>query len=429
MNILIKNALAVLPDLTAKKTDVCIGGGFIVSVGQVPEGFVPDETIDGSDRLLTPGLVNAHAHAYMTVLRNRADDLDFDTWLFGRVMPAEESLTSDEAYYSSLLGCAEMLSFGVTSYLDMHMFPGAAVRAPLDSGIRAVISRGLSGGGDDIPGGVRRLREAKTEIEEFSGLDRISFMIAPHALYTCSEEYMREAAETAQELGIGIHTHISEAAGEGAGCAERFGCTPVELYDRCGLLGEKTVAAHCVHISDSDIEILARRGVSVAINSASNLKLGNGFAPVEKLLSAGVNLALGTDSTASNNNLSILREMQLVSLIHKGLGGDPTLVSARDAFKMATAGGAKALGFGDTLGKIEAGAKADLALFPTDIPSMMPLTDPVSALSYSSCGLRADTVIVNGDIVLKDGKPTKIDTERLFFEINKITEKLNARDR
>lgn len=424
MKILIKNALTVLDDLSSKETNVCIENGIITALGDVPQDFKPDEIISGKGRLLIPGLVNAHTHAYMTVLRGCADDLDFNTWLFKRVMPAEESLTPDEAYFSALLGCAEMLSGGVTSFLDMHMFPGASVKAAKQSGMRAVISRGLSGGVNDMDGGKRRLREARGEISEYSGDELISFMIAPHAMYTCDQGYLREIAETANTLKCPIHTHLSETQYEVSTCREQYGCSPVELYDRCGLLSNTTVAAHCVNLSDDDISLLAERGVNIAVNSSSNMKLGNGFAPVPKLASAGINLCLGTDSTASNNSLSILREMQLVTMIHKGVSLDPTCITAKQGFAMATVNGAKALGFGDTLGSIKVGAKADLALFPIDRPDMIPLSDSVSALCYSSAGLRADTVIVNGKPVIKKGEFLTIDMEQVTYEINKTAKRL-----
>lgn len=424
MKIIIDGALCIMPDLTTRETSVYIDDGIIVSVGTQPQNFTADETIDGRGKLLTPGMVNAHTHAYMTVLRNRADDLDFNTWLFNKIMPAEEALSPEDAFNSALLGCAEMLTFGVTSFLDMHMFPGASVKAAQQSGMRAVISRGLSGGADDIDGGIRRLREAREEIKEYSSLENISFMIGPHALYTCDEKYLCEAAETAKELGIGINTHLAETEYEVMVCREKYGCTPAELYDRCGLLSDRTVAAHCVQLTDSDIALLKERGVNVAVNTSSNLKLGNGFAPVGKMLDAGINLCLGTDSTASNNNLSILRELQLVTMVHKGVNLDPRSVTAKQGFMMATTNGAKALFPDEKLGVIEVGAKADLALFPIDCPSMIPLADAVSAISYSSAGLRAETVLVNGKVVLRKGEFTGIDLEKLRSDINAAAKRL-----
>jgi len=397
MGILIKDILAILPD-ESRKCDIYLENQRISAIDSEPEGFICQRTIDGSGCLITPGLVNAHTHVYMTGFRNQADDLDFNTWLFDRIMPMEDALTPEEAYKWTVAGCREMLSHGVTSFLDMHMFPSCTPRAAIETGIRAVISRGLSGGAGDKSGGERRIREAIAEIEEYSGTQNLSFMLAPHAPYTCSEAYLREIAAIAAELGLGIHTHLCESKGEVGGIFKEYGCTPIELFDRCGLLSDKTVAAHCVHITEADINILAGRGVSVASNPASNLKLANGIAPVSELLKRGVNVCLGTDSAASNNSLSILRELQLVTLLSKGISGDPTQVTAREGFLMATRNGAKALGL-EGCGEIRVGATADLAIFNIDIPSMQPLGDPVAALAYSSAGLNAEITIVGGKIV------------------------------
>lgn len=397
MGILIKDILALLPD-GAKVCSVYLDGEKIAAIDREPEGFRCDTEIDGAGRMLTPGLVNAHTHAYMTGFRNLADDLDFNTWLFGRIMPMEDALTPDDAYKWTLAGCREMLSLGVTSFLDMHMFPGVTPRAAVETGIRAVVSRGLSGGADDKAGGERRLREAREEVQEFSSIPNVSFMLAPHAPYTCDEGYLREIAKTAEELDLPINTHLSESRGEAGGIIEKYGCTPIELFDRCGLLNKRTVAAHCVHLTDGDVEILANRAVNVASNPASNLKLANGIAPVKMLMDRGVNVCLGTDSAASNNSLSVLRELQLVTMLSKGVSGDPTAVNAREGFFMATRNGAKALGL-ENCGEIREGFVADLAVFNIDIPSMRPLGDPFAALAYSSAALTADYTIVNGKIV------------------------------
>ena len=423
MGILIKNILAVLPD-GARTVSIFIKGNRIEKIGDFPDEAGFGEVIDGQGRLAVPGLVNAHAHTYMTVLRNYADDLPFDKWLFERVMPAEESLTAQEAYWSSSLACLEMLRGGITSFLDMHMFPGAACRAALETGMRAVVSRGLSGGADDVEGGKRRLREAEDEFLEYRDRERLSFMLAPHAMYTCDEGYLREIADKARELGLGINTHIAEGESEIQGSLEKYGLTPFQVYDRCGLLGSNTIAAHCVHMTDADIELVRERGVSVALNPCSNLKLANGAARVPDMLRAGINLCLGTDSSASNNSLSILREMQITATLHKGLTGNPEAVTASESFKMATVNGARALGLRDA-GELREGMRADIAIFNINTPGMTPLGDPAGALAYSSTGLQAETVIVDGEIALRGGEYIKADAERILYEANAIGKRLN----
>lgn len=425
MELLIRNVTAVVPGENGPHAELCsvaVDGGCIAAV-LPPEAVCPAaRMLDGTDKLLIPGLVNAHTHTYMTGMRNWADDLCFDEWLFGRVMPKEDALTAEDAYWFSLLACMEMLSGGVTAFLDMHMFPAASARAALESGMRAVLSRGLTGGEDDAAGGARRLREAREEMAAFAGEPRLGFMLAPHAPYTCSESYLHTVAETAAELDVGIHTHLCESAGEVDGIRETYGCTPVELFDRLGLLTARTVAAHCVHLTEQDMDLLAARGVSVASNPASNLKLANGFAPIPELLKKGVNVCLGTDSAASNNSLSILRELGLVTLLHKGRTGDPTSVTAAEGFRMATQAGYQALGLDG--GEIRPGAAADLALFDLRQPGLLPLGDAVAALAYASAGLRAETVLVDGKIVLHRGEYPGIDTGRVYFEVKKACKRL-----
>ena len=424
MNILIKNALAVLPEGYAQDATVCIEDGIIVSINSIPVDFTADKVIDATDKLLVPGFVNSHTHVYMTALRNKADDLNFMTWLFDNVIPMEDKLTDTDAYWSGQLGCMEMLESGITSFLDMHMFPDTAARAALDTGMRSVLSRGLQGGLEGFGDGKGRIEQAKADIEKYKGISNISFMLAPHAPYTCGEGYLKEIANLADELKVGINTHLSESQDEQNTIRQRYNMTPAEYYDSCGILRDNTVCAHCVYLSESDMELLAKRGTSVAHNAASNMKLGNGFADVPAMLAHGINVALGTDSAASNNNQSILREMQLAALVHKGTHCEATTVPASKVFDMATVNGAKALGISDKVGEIIVGKCADLSLFDLNSSGFFPIGDPKAALCYSSAGLKADTVIVNGRVLLEKGEFKTIDAERVRFEIKALMKRL-----
>lgn len=429
MRTLIKDVLAILPDKTAV-CSIYIDGDTIIAIDELPAGFVADRVIDGRGKLATPGLINAHTHGYMTLFRNWADDLEFDDWLFGKIMPMEDKLSPEDAYYSAMLAAMEMIKSGTTSYLDMHMFPNMTVKAAMDSGMRAVISRGLSCGEDDKAGGARRIREAMGEIKEYKDASsRIRFMLAPHAIYTCTEEYLREIAALSREHSLGINTHLAETEGEVRQSYEKFGCSPVEMYDRCGLLNEKTVAAHCVRLSVSDINILSYRNVSVAVNTGSNLKLGNGTPPLASLKRHGVNLCLGTDSAASNNSLSILRELQLFSLVHKGITKNTTIAAASDCFDMATKNGAEAIGLKGLVGELKQGMKADIAMFDISEPGRTPLGDAKAALCYSSAGLNADTVLIDGEIVLDKGEFTLFDAERIAAEVKNSCERLGIKEK
>ncbi len=425
MKILIRDILAILPD-GEKVTSVLVEDGTIASVGDTPPGFKADKTIPGSGKLLIPGLINAHTHVYMTIFRNCADDLKFNDWLFGRILPLEDKLTPEDCYWGTLLGFMEMLSSGTTAFNDMYIFTDTAAWAAAETGMRAVLSRGLSGGADDRAGGEKRIRDAAAEIEKWKGHENITFMLAPHAPYTCDDGYQREVAAEADRLGVPIHTHISESLSEMETIREKYGCTPPELYDRTGLLTDKTVAAHCVYLTDSDIELMAKRGASVATNPVSNLKLANGVAPVPKMLEAGVNVSLGTDGAASNNTLNMVRELGLLAILHKGATGDPEAVGARRALEIATKNGAKALGLG-SVGEIKPGMKADLAILDLDRTNLQPLNNPVAALAYSANGSEVETVMVGGKILMENRQYTTIDRDKVLYEVNRICERIGTR--
>ena len=422
MNILIKDIFAVLPG-GVQTCSVYISGGVIASVSSTPDGFTADKTINGAGKLLIPGLVNAHTHAAMTIFRNSADDLLFNDWLFGKILPMEEKLTGDDVYWGVLLAVMEMLRSGTTAFIDMYYFTDYYVRAVEESGIRCAYSRGLTG---DAATGERKLREALDEIGKFSGRGNMTFMLAPHAPYTCDEGFMREVGAQARRQGIPIHTHLAESFAEIETLRERYGCTPIEIADKTGLLTDTTVAAHCVHLTDGDIKILAERGVHVATNPVSNLKLANGVAPVLKMLQAGVKVALGTDSAASNNALNMFRDLSMLTLIHKGVNHDAQAVTAQEGFEIATKNGARAMGY-DNLGEIKPGNIADLCILDLDRPNMQPVSDHVAALAYSANGSEVETVIVGGRILMENREFTTIDSERVIFEVNKICERVGTR--
>jgi len=425
MNIFIKDILTVLPD-GVKTCSVYVSDGIINSVTTEPEGFVFDKTIFGNGKLLMPGLINAHTHTPMTILRNSADDLLFDDWLFGRVLPLEDKMNGQDFYWGTMLAVMEMLRSGTTSFIDMYYFMDDLVRAVDDTGIRAVLSRGLMGDASDPSARDKRLHEALDAIERHKGHARIDFMLAPHAPYTCDEEYQRTIAQEAKRLGLPIKTHLSEGLVEIETIRNQYGCSPVELMDRVGLLTDTTVAAHCVQVSDREIELLAERGVTVVTNPVSNLKVANGVAPIPKMLKAGVKVALGTDGAASNNTLNMFRELSVLSLIHKGVNHDAVAVTAEEGFSIATRGGAKAMGRCN-LGEIKPGNIADLVILNLDCPNMQPINNPLSALAYSANGSEVETVMVGGKILMENREFPHIDTERVYHEVSKICTRIGTR--
>lgn len=417
MTLLIKNVLLPENDAIVTK-NIYISDGIIVSIGvDAPDGFTADETIEGENRLAMPAFVNSHTHAYMSVLRNAADDLPFMQWLFEGVMPREEKLNNEQAYWGSLLACAEMIKRGCGTFCDMHLFPGASARAAIKSGMRAVVSRGLTGS----DGGQRRLDEQYAEIEEFKDCKNIKFMLAPHAIYTCDREFLLKCSSEAKRLGLGLNIHLSESKAEFEDCLRDNGCTPTEYVASLGLLENKTLAAHCVQLTEHDIELLAKYGVSVASNPKSNLKLGNGIAPIYQLDKAGVNVCIGTDSAASNNSLNMFAELNYMTLLHKGTNYDSTAIPAKKALDFATVNGASALGF-EHLGKLEEGYLADIALLDTNVPQMVPLRNYYAAICYCCDGSETDTLILDGKVVMKNKKLLTIDEEELYYNVNKIVE-------
>jgi len=425
MNILIRDILTLLPE-GVKTCNVYISDGLIASMSEEPENFSADRTINGNGKMLIPGLVNAHTHASMTILRNCADDLLFNDWLFGRVMPLEDKLVGKDCYWGTMLAIMEMLRCGTTSFIDMYYFMDDLCQAVEDSGIRAVLSRGLQGGADDGGAGANRLKEALDAVSKWKGRDNLSFMLAPHAPYTCDDGYQREVAAEAKRQGLAINTHLSESLAEIETVKEKYGCSPIELFDRTGLLSDTTVAAHCVHLSDSDIKLLAERGVFVVTNPVSNLKLANGVAPIPKLLGAGAKVALGTDGAASNNTLNLFRELAMLTLIHKGVNHDPLAVSAREGLTIATKNGALAMGY-KNLGEISPGFKADLSIIDLDKPNMQPINDPISALAYSANGSEVETVIVGGKILMENREFLTIDSDRVIYEVSKSCERIGTK--
>ncbi len=401
--------------------DLYIKDGIIAGIGEKPEGSETYTEIDAKDKLVMPGLINAHTHVYMTILKNYADDVNFSEWLFNRVSPVEDRLPVEAAYWTNLLGFAEMFRSGTTSYVDMHMYKCMSGKAAKAAGIRAFIGRGLVGE-DLYTDGLARFQEALAEKEEY-GSDRINIILSPHAPYSCSEKLYRQVAEESKKLGVLKQTHLSEGEAEVEAILEKYKKTPVKwLYD-IGFLDGETLLAHCVQMKGDDIEIIKKSNASVVTNPVSNAKLGNGFAPAEDMKNAGVNLCIGTDGTSSNNTLNMFREMGFLSLIHKGLKKDSTAMSAVDVIDAATINGAKALGAKDELGIIAKGAKADIIFLDLKSPSLFPNNNIVSSLCYSANGSEVTDVMVDGELVMKNRELLTIDYERVCYEVNKIADK------
>ena len=413
----------------AEKKDLLIDGNRIAAVGELPDADA-DRVIDAAGKLVMPGLINAHTHVYMTIHRNYADDLAFFDWL-DKVDRVEQGMTEEDVYWTTLLGIIEMIKSGTTCFVDMAIKSakeksgpkGAAAGAVLDSGFRAVICRGLAGTADSEES-LRKFGEAVYEMDLLRDEPRLQFVHGPHAPYSCMEDYLRKLTQSCKDRGIGQHIHLSESQAEMDGIAAQHGTTPIQYAASVGVFDVPVIVAHCVYATDEDIRMMAEKGVNVAICPKSNMKLGNGFAPVKKMLDAGLNVCMGTDGCGSNNSLNMFQEMNAAALVYKGANQQAQCVSAGDVLKMATVNGAKALGREGDLGEIREGALADLVLVGLDRPQFFPRNNIVSGLVYSAAGSEADTVLVDGKVLMEHGKLTAIDEEKVYAEVGKTAARL-----
>ncbi|MBZ4665976.1 amidohydrolase [Mahella sp.] len=420
MNTLIKNVLAVTMDErhpVIKDAFIEIKGDTIERIGEPDEIPGDCRVIDGHGRIAMPGLVNCHTHVGMTLFRGYADDMPLMRWLNDRIWPLEDKLTPEMAYHASLLGILEMIKAGVTSFADMYFFMDKTAQAALDSGVRAVLARGLQ---DDDKGDMRLEENRRLYMDwNDAGDGRINIMVGPHAVYTCNPEYLEKAADLAAELHTGVHMHLSETQQEVDDCMAAYGCSPIELVHRAGLTAFPMIAAHCVYPVGDDIALLKANNINVAYNPVSNMKLGSGFCPVDRYINQGIRVGLGTDSAASNNNLSIFKEMHAAALIDKGRLKDPVAMPAWRILRSATVDGAAALGI-DKAGVLKPGMKADIILLDVDGPHAHPLYDPVSHIVYSAKDTDVDTVIIDGRVIMEHKEVKTIDEERLYHDVERL---------
>jgi len=353
----------------------------------------------------------------MTLFRGFADDLPLKEWLEEKIWPQEAKLTADDVYWGSLLGICEMIRGGTVAFADMYFFMDEVAKAVAESGIKASLSVGMIGmAGDENETLNRGVSFAKNWHNAEDG--RIRVMLGPHAPYTCPPSFLEKVIDKAIEMSLGIHTHLSETYLEVENIKNMYGLTPIRLMDRVGLFNVPVLAAHCVFVDDEEIEILSEKGVGVAHNPQSNLKLASGVAPVKKMLEKGVKVGLGTDGPASNNNLDMWEEIRLVATLHKGVERDPICVPARDALIMATKNGMEILGF-ENSGIIKEGYKADLILVDVNKPHFYPRHNLVSHLVYSASSSDVDTVIVDGRILMEKRELKTLDEEKIMYEAEK----------
>ncbi len=427
-NTLIKNCCTLNKSCkNALKHNICIAitDDRITYIGDEAD-YVEDRNdvsiINANNAIALPGFVNAHTHIPMTLLRSAANDVPLKTWLEDKIWPLEAKLDNDMVYWGSMLGAAEMLSCGVTSIKDMYFMMDSIAKAVEKSGIRACLDRGIIGTDND--GGSLDEVEAVHERWHEAANGRIKIGIAPHAEYTCSPKVIKACVDRAEKLGCGLHIHVSETELEHQECIKRHGMTPTKLFDKLGALNENTTLAHGVFLDSDDIGLIAKRQSSVVHCPGSNLILASGIAPVFEMLEKGVNVALGTDGAASNNNLSVWEEMHFAALLQKGVTHDATAVTADQAIDMATICGARAISLSDEIGSLETGKKADLILIDFNKLHYWPITNAINHIVY--CGKDSDVMLtmVNGQIVYENGEFKLFDINEIKDNIDRITKKL-----
>ena len=402
------------PDGRVTESDVTIDrdAGTIVAVGgETASDAAADEALDAEGGLVIPGLVNAHTHAAMTLLRGYADDKPLDPWLREDIWPAEAELTSDDIEAGTELGVLEMIRSGTTAFADMYFSMDRVAGVVDRAGLRARLGHGVVTVGKDDADARGDVEESLAVARDLDGAadGRIRTAFMPHSLTTVGEEFLREGVAAAREAGVPVHLHANETAAEVDPIVAERGERPVAYADDLGALGEGDFFAHGVHLDDAEIDRLAEAGTAVVHCPASNMKLASGMAPVQRLRDAGVTVALGTDGAASNNDLDVFDEMRDAAMLGKLAADDASAVPAEAVVEMATAAGAEALGLPG--GQIEPGAAADLAVVDLDAPHLTPVHDPVSHLAYAARGSDVRHTVCDGDVLMRDREVLTLDAD------------------
>ena len=395
-----------------------IDGDTIDYVGAEKPNAKYDSVRDYSGRLLIPGLINCHCHAAMTLLRGVGSDLPLQEWLFDHVFPIEDRMTAEDMIAGNELAMMEMIATGTTSFSDMYMIPATLVKSNETIGMKVSLCTAVqSFDASEDPARSDSIARSIQLHRDFHNVQsgRVHVDFGVHAEYTCTDAVAKYYADYVKTVpDARMHIHLSETEKEQRECIERHGCTPAEWFERMGVFDVPTGAAHCVWVTDGDIEILKKHGVSAVHNPTSNMKLGSGFAPIPKLMERGINVALGTDGAASNNNLNMFEEMHLASILHNGYHQNPLLMQPEEVLKMATVNGARLQGRNDT-GALEVGQKADVvALDFRGKAHLYPAFEPMTTLVYAAQGSDVSMTMVDGKILYEDGKFTTLNPEKVI---------------
>lgn len=396
---------------------IAVKDGVIQEVGSnLPDSYQAKEIIDAKGNIVLPGFINTHTHAAMTLLRGYGSDNPLKVWLEEYIWPVEGKFVSYEFVKDGTdIACYEMIRNGVTTFVDMYFYENAVADSVIQSGMRAVLCTGLL----DFPTpGAKTpeegIEKTKDFIKEYKDNPYIYPCVGPHAPYTCSPKTLNMAMEVAENYDTLFHIHVSETLHEVEDIKARYGNTPVKHLKEIGVLNDRVLAAHMVHPTEDEIDLLAEYKVKVAHCPESNLKLASGVAPVPKMLEKGVIIGIGTDGTASNDDLDIIGEISTAAKLHKGYNMNPTLLNAKQSLAMATREGAKAIRLEDKLGTIEKGKFADFIIVDTNQPHLQPMYDPYIQIVYSAKGLDVDTVVVNGKVLMKNKVVLTVEKEKVL---------------
>jgi len=438
-DILLSNAIVITMDENFNQYEpgaLVVSGDSILAVGpeqEIKNSFTAAETIDCGGKVIMPGLVNAHTHVPMTLLRGLADDLRLDVWLLGYMMPVEREFVSpDFVRLGTELACVELIRSGVTCFADMYYFEESVAQATAEAGLRAVCSQTvMKYPTPDADFYEESLAAAREYIQRWKGHPLIVPSVAPHAPYTCTEDILRATAELAVEFDVPLHTHIAETALEVENARQEYGMPVIPYVKKQNIFDAKVLAAHCVHIDNGEIQTLLHHKAGVAHNPSSNMKLASGFAPVVKMLEAGLNVGIGTDGPASNNDLDMFEEVRLASFMAKANSGDPTALPAQQTLAMATRLGANALHIGHLTGSLAPGKRADLILIDINTlhnaPRFRREPDGIYAqIVYAAKSSDVSDVMVNGKWLMRSQQLTTLDEDNLYEQTAEYSKNIDV---
>ena len=436
MNLLIKNAEIITMNQNEEiiKGDIHIIDNKIVKIGPNLEVPLTDKVIDATGKTVIPGFVQTHIHLCQTVFRGQADDLELMDWLRNRIWPLEASHDEESIYYSAMLGIGELIQSGTTTIVDMETVNHTeyAFKAIAESGIRALSGKVMMDKGDEVPLPLQEkteksIRESVDLLEKWHNFDngRIKYAFSPRFVVSCTEQLLREVQALSEHYNVMVHTHASENLGEIEIVQRETGMRNVVYLDHLGLANNRLILAHCIWLDEEEKRIIRDRGVHVSHCPGSNLKLASGIAETPYMVNENISLSLGADGAPCNNNLDMFNEMRLAALIQKPIHG-PTAMDAHTVFKMATIGGAKAVGMENEIGSIEVGKKADLAILNLNDFHTYPSygVDPISRIVYSATRADVETTIINGEIVMEDRVLKTVNKRLVLDEANTSIKRL-----